>query len=550
MTLIVIQYPVCHTAEQFTGLPRGICHRVADSIIRSALCAGRDRNMQLCNSVFSFHDFVVLLHKRRDTQFSHAKDHAMPPVPQSISRRTALRSLAAAGTSLALSPALSRAAAEKKNVLFIISDDLNMSVGCYGDPVCQTPNIDRLASEGMRFDHAYCQFPICGPSRASVFTGMRPETTGVKDNSTHFRDRLPDAVTLPRLFGNNGYRVLKFGKIYHQSSEGYFGDADEFENWRPGPSGWTDLKTAEAFLERWGRMFEFAPLDVPDEKTGDGRIAREAASALKELKNQPFFMGVGFAKPHVPLTAPRRYFDLYDPDLIPVRTGPPDDLRDVFANHTISNFYSHYTSWTGHDLTEEEARKAIAAYYACTTFMDAQVGLLLAALEENGLAENTMVIFWGDNGWHIGEHWRWAKVTLFEESCRSPLLMRLPGVIPAGSATRRMVECVDMYPTIAGACGVPAPQTLEGIDLGPLFRDPERPWKKWAYTELKNGVSIRTERYRYIEWKFPNEIELYDHEMDPYEYTNLALFPRYRDMVRDMHEMTQAGWRAALFTQP
>ena len=326
----------------------------------------------------------------------------MSKKPENISRRKAVRTIGLTGASALGAPAILSSRAKKTNVLFIISDDLNMSLGCYGHQICRTPHMDRLAGRGIRFDRAYCQFPICGPTRASVFTGMRPETTGVINNSIHFRTKLPDVVTLPRLFRNNGYRTVKYGKIYHSSSEGYFGDADEFENWRPGPSGWADLKTAEEFLKRWGRMFEFGPTDQPEEKTRDGKTAREAAKALAELRDEPFFMGVGFAKPHVALTAPKKYFDLYNPDTIPVRTGPPGDLDDVFGNHRHSNYYSHFTHWTGHDLTEKEAREAIAAYYACTSFLDAQVGIVLDALEENGLAENTMVILWGDHGWHIG----------------------------------------------------------------------------------------------------------------------------------------------------
>ncbi|NOZ20736.1 MAG: sulfatase [Planctomycetes bacterium] len=476
-----------------------------------------------------------------------------------LSRRQVMGAIGAFGLSAALAPVLARAEERKHNVLFVAVDDLNTHLGCYGHDLVKSPNIDRLAARGIRFDHAYCQYPICNPTRSSVFTGMRPDTTGVYDNYTHFRDKLPKAVTLPHLFRDNGYTVLHYGKIFH----GKYGDPDAWSKWSPkNPfrptakrvehdgadiKGLTDPKEIKKRKAEW--MYSWKASKNPDELHPDGRYARSAVRAMEELKDRPFFMAVGFAKPHVPLVAPKKYFDMYPPKDMPLVTGPEDDLDDVPKVACNRNFRTYFRHYLHHKMTDDEAREVVAAFYACTTFMDAQFGLILDALDRLNLADNTLVIFWGDHGWHLGEHWIWAKRTLFEESCRVPLILAGPGVAHPGTPSEAVVECVDLYPTAVEVCNLPKPEGLEGVSLLPLMKDPTRSWKKCAFTQMKRGdvmgVSIRTERYRYTEWGGPDQAELYDHQTDPQEYRNLAKRPEYSAKVKELHALMRAGWRSA-----
>ena len=285
---------------------------------------------------------------------------------------------------------------------------------------------------------------------------------------------------------------------------------------------------------RWG------PTDNADAAEGDGANARRAAQAIEELKDQPFFMAVGFYKPHVPLIAPQKYFDMYSPSDIEVRTGPK----------VKGNFHRYLRGYAKRDLTDQDAREIVAAYYACTTFMDAQFGLLLDALDRSEQADNTVIVLWGDHGWLLGEHWRWAKHNLYEETCRVPLIVAGPGVDPSGRRSSALVESVDIYPTLAELCGLTPPSGLEGLTMVPLARDPVRAWKKGAFTQHKQkdvlGASVRTGRYRYTEWGGPDRAELYDHERDPHEYRNVATDPSYAAAVGDLRQLLRGGWQAAL----
>jgi len=436
---------------------------------------------------------------------------------QSLSRRTLL-----AGSAAALAQQK-----RKFNVLFFAVDDLNVRLGCYGAPV-RSPNIDSLASRGVRFERACCQYPLCNPTRSSLLSGRRPPTTGIWENQTWFRKRMPDVVTLPQHFRHNGYLTAQTGKIFH-------GGLDDDRAWDIGgtPLREPQPRTPAEQAERQKQADRWVAVEGEGEKQPDYRTATRAVELLEQLEKQdkPFFLAVGFHKPHVPLIAPKKYFDLYDPDKIalpvdyaPKPTGEPPAYRpnfDLFIRR---------------DATPELARQGIAAYYAATSFMDAQVGRVLAALDRLGLGDNTVISLFGDHGWHLGEKGMWAKMSLFEVSVRAPLIVSVPGLRSAGEASSRPVEFVDLYPTLVEACGLPMPQGLEGGSLMPLLQRPGSRWDKPALSYLKRGpvlgVSVRTERYRYTEWDQGRKgAELYDHERDPHEVYNLAEDPKQAKTV-------------------
>ena len=415
----------------------------------------------------------------------------------------------------------------KLNVLFFAVDDLNNRLGCYGAPV-QSPNIDGLARRGVRFDRAYCQYPLCNPTRSSLLSGRRPPTTQIMENQTWFRRNMPDVVTLPQHFRASGYVTAQTGKIYH-------GGLDDDRAWDIGGTPLQERRprTPAEQAERQKQADRWVALAGEGEDQPDYRTATGAVQLLEQLKQQdkPFFLGVGFLKPHVPLIAPKKYFDLYDPERIqlpvdyaPKPTGEPPAYRpnfDLFIKR---------------DATPELARQGIAAYYAATSFMDAQLGRVMAALDRLGLRDNTVISLFGDHGWHLGEKGMWSKMTLFEVSLRAPLLVAAPGLGTAGKASPRPVEFVDLYPTLVEACGLPMPQGLEGRSLMPLLRNPGARWDKPALSYLRRGqvlgVSVRTERYRYTEWDEGRQgAELYDHQTDPTESRNLAQDPKHAKTV-------------------
>ena len=439
-----------------------------------------------------------------------------------------------------------RAAEARPNVLFIMADDLNIDLGCYGHSVVKSPNVDRLAAHGVRFARAYCNYPVCNASRTSLLSGRRPDTTHVMDNDTPPRTALGDAAFLPEWFRSHGYRSIKVGKIYHTG--------DKFED----PRSWDiDLREdstakkppANQVIGRQGPSG--VVLDTDDANTWDGHVARKATELMVETAaaGTPFFVAAGFRRPHSPYIAPKKYFDLYDAGSLEPRPGPPEHLAnipDVALTYRMGR----------EPFPIEKPGDTIAAYYASVSFMDAQLGVLLDALDEHKLWDNTVVVFCSDHGYHLGEHGGlWHKMTLFEEADHVPLLVAAPGA-KSGAASPALVELVDLYPTLVELCGLEQPPGLEGTSLAPLLTAPERSWKSAVLTvarrvDAKNpadrkkiGRTIFTGRWRYTEWSDGHR-ELYDEQADPYEYVNLACAPDAVNVAGELSRALAAGWRAA-----
>jgi len=444
-------------------------------------------------------------------------------------------------------------AADKPNILLICVDDLKPLLGCYGDPIAKSPNIDRLAARGLRFDRAYCNQAVCAPSRNALLTGLRPQTLGIYDLATNFRRAAPDAVTLPQHFKSNGYRTEGLGKIFHV---GHGNDDDEASwsvpLWRANVVGYALKESrAERGLTREEARFSnvadgqaarlprgaaYESADVPDTAYADGRMAAEAIRRLQaaaKMPDEPFFLTVGFVKPHLPFCAPKKYWDMYEPasfTLAEQRTPP--EGAPPYAPTTWGELRQYRGIPKQGDLPEELERTLIHGYHAATSFMDAQVGKVLQALDETGLAENTIIVFWGDHGWHLGDHGMWCKHTNYEHAARIPLIISAPGVTGRGAATQSLIESVDLYPTLCELAGVERPENLDGASQVKTLRDPEAAGKDSVVHVYPRGErigrAIRTARHRLVEWKKPGEpadtadIELYDYEKDPLETKNLA----------------------------
>ena len=453
------------------------------------------------------------------------------------------------------------------NVLFLVSDDLRPELGCYGNSTIKSPNIDRLAQRGMVFMRAYCQQAVCSPSRSSVMTGMRPDTTKVWDLNTHFRKALPDVVTLPHFFRNNGYTTRGLGKIYH----GGFDDPDSWsspakatkKNRRnasaktaspnavtgPAPDEFANATGAQLTKTDRGRAVG-ATDDSPD-GGGEGELADEAIAALREFKagSQPFFIGVGFHKPHLPFVAPRAYWDLYDAAKIPLPENRflPEGAP-AFALVEKAELWNYSGVPDKAHLPDDYARLLRHGYYAAVSYMDAQLGRVVEELERLGMADNTIIILWGDHGWKLGEHDRWAKHSNVEDDARAPLVILAPGMKSAGRTTAALVEFVDIYPTLAELAGLPLPETLEGTSLVPLLDEPNRPWKSAALYQYPRtvkgrklmGYSMRTDRYRFTQWLHRDDptkvdaVELYDHQTDPQENVNIAERAEHEAMIEQL----------------
>lgn len=516
-----------------------------------------------------------------------------------------------------LSLTLSVFANKKPHVLFIAIDDLRPELGCYGSPIAVTPNLDKLASKSLLFNRAYCQQAICSPSRASLMTGARPDTIGVIENYTYFRDKNPEIITLPQHFRSHGYETVNVGKIYH----GKFKDPEK--SWsrlpahkrmktRPIPGGYglpenqkIQRDNRKAALEKYGPdkvgglnssgpAFEAA--DVPDHSFVDGHSARLAIETMNQhletKPDQPLFLALGFTRPHLHFIAPKKYWDLYDPEKIPLakHTKAPVDGAAMGLHASFELRVRHGIPKSG-DLDEELSRTLKHAYLACTSYVDAQIGLVLDALDKSGQRENTIVIVWGDHGWHLGDMGVWGKATNYEISTRVPMILQAPQFQDSrGKKTESLVELLDMYPTLCELAGLPAPPHLEGKSLVPLLKNqsakikdfalsqhPTPGLREWAANPLAPamretffgplikevedriiaqygdrwnrelfenhlmGYALRNDRFRYVEWRDyrdPNAkpifIELFDHENDPMETVNVV--EKHPQVIKELHQ--------------
>ncbi len=448
--------------------------------------------------------------------------------------------------------------ARAPNVLVIMADDLNNDMGTFGHPVVKTPNIDRLASRGVRFDRAYTQFPLCSPSRVSLLTGLRPDTTRVHDLVTDFRTVLPDVVTLPQMFKRNGYLTARVGKIYHYGNPGQIGTSglDDPKSWdlvinpRGIDKDEEPLVTNLTPGRGLGSSLAYYASPAPDEAHTDGMVASQTIALLEKNQNRPFFIGAGFYRPHCPFIAPQKYFDMYPANTIRLPATAGDPLTDPLAR-----WFTTPAHW-GVDAAGQ--REATRAYYASITFLDANVGRVLDALDRLKLTDNTIVIFLSDHGYHVGERGQWMKQTLFERSARAPMILAGPGVTARNGSSARIVEFLDIYPTLADLARLPPPAGLQGRSLTPLLKDPRAEWRRPALTQVRRfvnaaqnptvagvpanatfmGYSVRTEQWRYTEWdEGKRGVELYNEVNDPDELRNLADDPAHRKQVAEMQAL-------------
>jgi len=441
-------------------------------------------------------------------------------------------------------------APDRLNVLFIAVDDLRPELGCYGNQRVGSPNIDRLAKRGVAFRRAYCQQAVCSPSRTSLLTGLRPDSTKVYDLQTHFRDTVPRVVTLPQHFKNHGYRVVGMGKIYH-------GGLDDELSWsepwrRPGGSGYQlpenlaliRKKQAEArkrglkgqALSRAARGPATEMADVPDNAYPDGACADMAIETLGQIKDEPFFLAVGFLKPHLPFNAPKRYWDRYRRDEIGLADNPfAPKGSPPFALTSFGELRNYDDMPQEGPVGDDDARRLIHGYLACVSYTDAQIGRVVDELDRLDLAKKTAIVLWGDHGWKLGEHGSWCKHTNFELDARVPMIVAAPGIGGAGKSTDALAEFVDIYPTLCDLAKLPLPDHLEGTSLLPVLDDVGKSVKTAAFSQYPRGhqgralmgYSMRTDRWRYTEWldRKSGEVvarELYDHENDPAENENVA----------------------------
>lgn len=425
---------------------------------------------------------------------------------------------------------------EPMNVLFIVIDDLNTTLGCFDHPVVQTPNVDQLAADGILFENAYCNYAVCNPSRSSFLTGLYPETTTILDNRKSLQSILGDRITLPHLFKMNGYYTMSLGKIFHTGEEKH----NDFKGWDEIYGyGATELgKQGEGRNMTGGelRWCRWRAAEGDDEDQSDGQIAAKAVEFIQSDHEQPFFLAVGFHKPHDPFVAPKKYFDLYpledcDPPALPEGWKPP-------YPHTLPGQTKIFNQFT-----EQDKREFLRSYYACTSFMDAQVGKLMDALDKSGQLDNTLIFFFGDHGYHLGEHNWWNKVTIFEMGTNAPFIVAGPPVAKKGVRSTAMFEFVDIYPTLAELTGLEnVPEYLEGKSFANVLADPSQPFRKEVRAVVSRGEmlgrTVKNSEWRYTEWDNGNKgRELYDQINDPVEYNNLAEDPEYADEVAAMREL-------------
>jgi len=427
----------------------------------------------------------------------------------------------------------SQEAASRPNVLFVAIDDLNDWVSCLdGHPQIHTPHLDALAARGVLFTNAHCQAPICNPSRVSLMTGVRPSTSGVYDlpQPLHLAPALAGAVTLNAQFKANGYHVAGRGKIYHGNN--YYPDGwDDFQTGRD-PRGSAPKKKPISTVPGIG-IRDFGPIDLPDDGMGDMMNVIWATEQLAEKHERPFFLAVGIRLPHVPLYAPRKYFEMFPAAHVELPPYREDDLDDLPPAGRKITEYMYSTPMNHRSMVESNNwHNCVSSYLACTTFVDVCLGRLVDALDRSQYANNTVVVVWSDHGWHLGEKHHWAKRSLWEESTRVPLVVVAPGTSQAGGRCARPVELIDLYPTLVELCDLPAPpQQFEGRSLVSLLKDPTAKWRWPAITTFNRGDhTIRSENWRYIRYANGDE-ELYDHRKDPNEWTNLAGDPQYEEVI-------------------
>ncbi len=488
---------------------------------------------------------------------------------------------------------------ERPNILFIPVDDLRPDLGCYGDDFAVTPNIDKVAEQGVTFDRTYCQQAVCNPSRASLLTGLRPDTLRVWDLRTEFRNNLPDVVTLPQYFKENGYYVYGIGKIFH--------------NIYPDTISWTEKPHVDGFpfdpdavylnaenilrqeekkqkyiekgvdrIDQLGHWYiktvSTENAEVDDDAYFDGAQTTTALMKMEELakKDQPFFMAVGYYRPHLPFNVPKKYWDLYDRASIPLaeNQSTPANMPEYAMNR--GNELRSYEDMRdlplpeGEPFNEDKQRLLKHGYYASVSYIDAQIGRLVEGLKKLGLYENTIIVIWGDHGWKLGEHNAWCKQTNYEIDTRVPMIIAGANVNAKGQQTKALTEFVDIYPTLCEMAGLEIPEPLQGISLVPLLANPQQSWKTAAFSQFlqgrfgnmhKNhegkqymGYSIRTDRYRYVEWyewdkeNIKGEVtdrELYDHNFDPDENMNVAELTENSDIVNSLSDQLNKGWRYA-----
>jgi arylsulfatase A-like enzyme len=482
------------------------------------------------------------------------------------------------------------------NILFIAVDDLRPELGCYGNDYVKSPNIDRLAENGIVFTQSYCQSAVCNPSRASLLTGLRPDRIKVWDLRTDFRDISPDVVTLPQHFKNNGYYTVGIGKIYHNTLpdslswsepklhiDGYPFDPDAVYRDEKHVASLKKRKQKiiaegreQRYIDRIGEWYlkdvAYEIVDAPDDVYFDGAQTDIALTKIEELaaKEEPFFFAIGFYRPHLPFNVPKKYWDMYEREKIPLAENdyiPKDaplmainNLRELRGYTDFKNIPHPVKG----QLNEDQARALKHGYLASVSYIDAQVGRLINKLNDLRIDDNTIIVLWGDHGWKLGEHRSWCKMTNYEVDTRVPLIFSTPQLSGKSIKSRRLVEFVDVYPTLCELAGLSIPETLEGISVFPLFDNPDRPWKKAAFSQfLREGIwiapdgveymgySIRTEKYRYTEWinwesKELAAIELYDHIIDNSENINVANKEEYVSIAKDLSEKLKLGWNAAL----
>ncbi len=478
------------------------------------------------------------------------------------------------------------AGAAQPNVLFLCMDDLKPELGCYGESVIKTPSIDRLATDGMLFEHHYVQQAICACSRVSMFTGLRPDTTRIWDLKHDARTENPAVFTMQEYFKQHGYTTAGAGKVFHGFKNEdpqswtipFCHDADLPYNPKfppPADDQYQAKAIREAFAElettgiegyrnrkqwleeRGARPAVECNLDLPDDAYADGGIANYGIQRLEEFSKsgKPFFLTLGFHKPHLPFVAPKKYWDLYPDDSIELaafRKHAKDSPE--YAYHTWGELRNYSGMPKQGDLSDDQQRELIHGYYACVSYVDAQVGRVLAELHKTGLDKNTIVVLWGDHGWHLGDHGLWCKHSNFEQATHSPLIISAPG-FPTDGKTKAMVESLDIFPTLCELAKLPIPGTLQGESLVPILENPKAKGRAFAMSQYPRqgdrlmGYALRTERYRFVAWmkgeirntgKFDPanivSLELYDYQTDPLETVNQAKNPEYKDVVKELEE--------------